>query len=273
MSDPGPTAAPVLSERIGQVGVLTLNRPEALNAFTDDMREALLRELTALAADGDVRCIVLTGAGRAFCAGGDIGNMAQLQEADDTSVVERRMRIGGQVIRTLRSARQPTVAAINGPAAGAGMNLALGCDLRVGSDRMLFSESFVKIGLLPDWAGLHLLPRLVGTARAMELMMTGDRIDAATALQLGLLNRVHPHQSFASEWLAFATRLAAGPPATLAWIKRGIHLGATASLDDTLALELEGQKELFLGEDAREGMRAFLDKRPPEFGSGAAADR
>lgn len=150
-------------------------------------------------------------------------------------------------------------------AAGAGMNVALACDMRVGSDRMLFSESFVKIGLVPDWGGFRSLTRLVGTAKAMELMMTGDRIDAAIAERLGLVNHVYPHDTFEEEWRAFAQRLATGPSETLAQIKRGVQIGAAGSIDDALAHEYEAQSRVFLNADAREGMRAFLEKRPPEF--------
>jgi 2-(1,2-epoxy-1,2-dihydrophenyl)acetyl-CoA isomerase len=191
--------------------------------------------------------------------------MTVLQDDGDTSVVQGRMRTAARVVHLLAEVSKPTIAAINGPAAGAGMNVALACDMRVGSDRALFSESFVKIGLVPDWGGFHTLTQLIGTAKAMELMMTGDRVDAATAERLGLLNHVYPHDTFEQDWRAFAQRLATGPATALAQIKRGVQIGATGSIDDALAHEYDTQSEVFLSADAREGMRAFLEKRPPQF--------
>ena len=231
----------VLTEVREGVGVATFNRPEVMNAFTDDMRWQLLAALEDFSADDEVRCIVLTGAGRAFCAGGDIASMAALQADDDTAVIQERMTAGARVVHPLADVPKPTIAAINGVAAGAGMNVALACDMRVGSDRALFSESFVKIGLVPDWGGFRSLARLVGTAKAMELMMTGDRVDAETAERLGLLNHVYPHDTFEEQWQVFARRLADGPSATLAQIKRGVHVGADGSLDEALAHEYEAQ--------------------------------
>ncbi len=250
------------------VGTITLNRPEAMNAFADGMRERLLETLESFADDSTVRCVVITGAGKAFCAGGDIVSMAVLQDDNDTEVVEDRMTRAARVIQTMRGMRQPIIAAINGAAAGGGMNLALACDMRLASDRAIFAESFVKIGLVPDWGGFSLLPQLVGTAKAMELMMLGDRFDAAEALRLGLLNHVYSHNEFAREVTRFAQRLAAGPPETLARIKQGVYLGAQESLADGLAYEYRAQRQVFLSDDAREGMRAFVEKRTPEFGSG-----
>ncbi|MGY9072868.1 MAG: enoyl-CoA hydratase/isomerase family protein [Acidimicrobiales bacterium] len=255
----------ILTEVRDGVGVATFNRPEVMNAFTDDMRQELLTALEGFSGDDDVRCIVLTGAGRAFCAGGDIASMTVLQDDGDTSVVQGRMKTAARVVHLLAEVSKPTIAAINGPAAGAGMNVALACDMRVGSDRALFSESFVKIGLVPDWGGFHTLTQLIGTAKAMELMMTGDRVDAATAERLGLLNHVYPHDTFEQDWRAFAQRLATGPATALAQIKRGVQIGATGSIDDALAHEYDTQSEVFLSADAREGMRAFLEKRPPQF--------
>lgn len=247
------------------VGTITLNRPEAMNAFAEGMRERLQETLESFVDDKAVRCVVITGAGKAFCAGGDIVSMAALQDDNDTGVIEDRMTRAARVIQTMRGMRKPVVAAINGAAAGGGMNLALACDMRLASDRAIFAESFVKIGLVPDWGGFSLLPQLVGTAKAMELMMLGDRFDAAEALRLGLLNHVYPHDDFAGEVAQFAQQLAAGPPETLARIKRGVYLGAQESLADGLAYEYKVQRQVFLSNDAREGMRAFIEKRPPAF--------
>ena len=256
----------ILTEVTDRVAIITLNRPEVLNAFEGTMREELLAALAAASEDSAVRCVMITGAGKAFCAGGDVASMAELQDANNDTVIKERMVVGGNVIRLLRQMPQPVIAAVNGAAAGAGMNLALGCDFRLGSDRAKFAESFVKIGLVPDWAGFSSLPRLIGTAKAMELMMTGDRIDAEEAYRLGLLNHIFPYDSFREASLNFAKRLATGPPETLARIKRGVYLGASGTVEETLRYEHDTQAELFLSQDAREGMRAFLEKRPAQFG-------
>ncbi len=255
----------ILSDFDEGVATITLNRPKALNAFEDGMRETLLETLESFASDPAVRCIVITGAGKAFCAGGDIVSMAALQDGNDTAVVEERMTIAARIVQTMKLMRQPVIAAVNGDAAGGGMNLALACDIRLASDRVIFAVSFVKIGLIPDWSGFSLLPQLVGTAKAMELMMLGDRIDAAEAQRLGLLNRVYPHEEFADAVAKFARRLASGPPETLARIKQGVYLGARASLADSLAYEYRTQRQIFLSDNAREGMRAFVEKREAVF--------
>ncbi len=248
------------------VGRIVLNRPEAMNAFSDDMREGLLAALSDFGAREDVRCVVITGAGKAFCAGGDIASMAVLQGDGDTSVIESRIATSGKVLARMRSMPQPIIAAINGAAAGAGMNLALACDMRLASDTAIFAESFVKIGLVPDWGGFGLLPQVVGTAKAMELMMLGDRIDAQEAFRLGIINKVIPAEQFEDQVQSLANRLASSPSQALAAIKAGVYLGVGGTADDVLAYENKTQTELFLSADAREGMRAFLEKRRPKFG-------
>ena len=256
----------LLFELSDGIAILTLNRPEVMNAFEDGMREALFERLEECAENRDVRCVVITGAGRAFSAGGDIASMAKLQEENDLSVVEARMSIAGQVIQQIRRMPQPVLAAINGAAAGGGMNLALACDMRIASDKAVFAESFVKIGLIPDWGGFDFLSKLVGTAKAMELMMLGDRIDAAEAHRLGLVNRIVPDDDFRDEAAKLAQRLADGPPATLAAIKEGVYRGVESTLPETLSYEYKTQRQLFLRSDAREGMKAFLEKRPAVYG-------
>ncbi len=262
------TAATVLYAVADGVATITLNRPEVMNAFADDMREALYHRLREAEADTEVRCVVVTGAGKAFCAGGDVANMASLQAQGDATPIRQRMLTGGEIVKFIHAMAKPVVAAVNGAAAGAGMNLALACDFRYAAASAKFAQSFVKIGLVPDWAGHYLLPRLIGTARAMELMMTGERIDAAEALRLGIVNRVFDDASFRDEVQARVRLLADGPPETLALIKQGVQRGVEASLPETLAFELQAQSALFLSADAREGMRAFLEKRAPRFGAG-----
>lgn len=262
--------AHILYEVTDRIGAITLNRPEVMNAFGGAMREELLARLQEAEQDAAVRCLIITGAGSAFCAGGDIANMAEMQSRNDASMLKQRMTLGGKVVQLIRHMSKPVIAAINGAAAGAGMNLALACDIRFGSERAKFAESFVKIGLAPDWGGHYLLTQLVGASRAMELMMTGDRIDAEEAYRLGIINRVFPHEVFHLEVRNFAQRLAEGPAETLAYIKRGVYIGASGTLAETLAHEEEAQSRLFLSDDAREGMRAFLEKRTPRFGGESA---
>jgi 2-(1,2-epoxy-1,2-dihydrophenyl)acetyl-CoA isomerase len=266
------SAPQILLDIAGHVATITLNRPEAMNALADDMREVLLQRLEDCARDANVRCVVITGAGKAFCAGGDIAAMARWQENNDNSVLVGRLDVVEKVVRLLRSMPQPVIAAVNGPAAGGGMNMALGCDMRLGCEKTLFSESFVKIGLVPDWGGFQSLTRLIGAAKAMELMMTGDRIKAEEALRLGLLNQLYPMDSFRDQVQAFAQRLASGPPQALAAIKKGVYFAAEASLDEVLDFEHQNQAALILSDDSREGMRAFLEKRPPVFGPANEAD-
>jgi 2-(1,2-epoxy-1,2-dihydrophenyl)acetyl-CoA isomerase len=256
----------ILSSVDQGVATITLNRPDLMNAFSDDMREKLLDHLSAVAARGDIGCVVITGAGKAFCAGGDIASMVDLQEKNNSTVVQERIDVSGRVLQQIQEMPQPVLAAVNGAAAGAGMNLALACDIRLASSAAIFAESFVRIGLVPDWGGFQFLTRLVGTAKAMELMMTGERIDAHEAHRLGLVNKVIPGEEFRCEVDVFARRLADGPRAAHAAIKHGVYLGATGSAAEVLSYERETQGRLFLTGDAREGMRAFMEKRRPEFG-------
>lgn len=260
------SASHILYDLTDRIGTITLNRPEVMNALGGAMREDILSRLQEAATDPAVRCMIITGAGAAFCAGGDIANMVEMQSKNDASVLKQRMTLGGKVVQFIRHMSKPVIAAINGAAAGAGMNLALACDIRYGSDRARFAESFVKIGLVPDWGGHYLLTQLVGTGRALELIMTGDRIDAEEAYRLGIINRIFPHETFQEEVRTFAKRLADGPAETLARIKRGVYIGATGTLAETLAHEEQAQGVVFLSADAREGTRAFLEKRPPQFG-------
>ena len=263
MSDPQ-----VLFDVSDHIATITLNRPKVMNALAGDMRDVLLRHLQDCAAHPDVRCIVITGAGKAFCAGGDIEAMAAKQDLGDISEMGGTLVTVEAVVNLLHSIPKPVIAAVNGAAAGGGMNMALACDMRLGCEKTLFSESFVKIGLIPDWGGFGSLTALVGGAKAMELMMTGDRVRAEEAYRLGLLNQLYPMETFRDDVRAFAKALADGPPQALATIKRGVYAAANASLADVLAFEHKNQLKLILSDDSKEGMRAFLEKRAPKFGLG-----
>ena len=255
----------ILFEIEDQIGVLTFNRPEVMNAFGDNTRPLLLEKLTEAEANSDIGCVILTGAGKAFAAGGDIKSMRHQQDKKDTATITSRMETAGQVVNLIRNMSKPVIAAVNGAAAGAAVNLALACDLRYASSKAFFVQSFVKIGLMPDWGGHYYLPRVVGTAKALELFMLGERIDAETALQYGLVNQVFPAESFLDDVKEKARLLASAPRNTIAAIKECTYFSVHHDLQDTLRKEQSMQAELFLSENAQEGMRAFLDKRPPRF--------
>lgn len=256
----------VLIETTDGVGTLTLNRPEKLNAFAGEMRREIADALDALETDGAVRVIVITGAGRGFCAGADVGYMAELVTKQDATAMAALVEAGRRVVMTIRQSSKPVIGAINGVAAGGGANLALACDIRIASDRARLAQSFNRIGLHPDWGGTFFLPRLVGPARALELMWGAETIDADQALAFGLFNRVVPHDSLAETVRSYARELAAKPALSLALTKRAIYQSLVRTLPEMLDYELDAQLRCFAGPDAAEGIRAFVDKRPPRFG-------
>ncbi len=257
----------VLLERDGAVGILTLNRPEKLNAFAGSMRRELGDALEDLDLDGRVRCIVVTGAGRGFCAGADVGYMAELIERRDTEAMAALVEAGRRVVTTIRRSSKPVIASLNGVAAGGGANLALACDVRIASDRARLGQTFNRIGLHPDWGGTYFLPRLVGPAKALELFWTAEIIDAAEAFRLGLVNRVVPHDALRDVTVELAHTLAAKPAMAIALAKRAVYASMDRTLPDMLDYELEAQLRCFASGDAAEGIRAFVEKRTPAFGS------
>jgi 2-(1,2-epoxy-1,2-dihydrophenyl)acetyl-CoA isomerase len=256
----------VLLSREGAVGTLTLNRPEKLNAFAGEMRREIADALDALEADAAIRVIVITGAGRAFCAGADVAYMAQLIEAQDATAMAALVEAGRRVVMTIRRSSKPVIGAINGVAAGGGANLALACDVRIASDRAMLAQSFNRIGLHPDWGGTFFLPRLVGPAKALELMWDALPIDATECLELGLVNRVVPHDLLSETVATYAAGLAAKPALSLALTKRAIYESLDHSLPEMLDYELEAQLQCFRTRDASEGIQAFVAKRAPVFG-------
>lgn len=245
------------------MATITLNRPDKLNAFTGTMREDLLAALRACEADDEVRVVVITGAGRAFCAGGDVEYMSGLQKGGDVTSFRKLLDAGRDVILQIASMAKPVIASINGVAAGAGCNLALACDIRVAAENAKLSESFVKIGLHPDWGGTWLLPRLVGRSRAAEILMTGRMVDANEALRIGMIDRIAA--DLAAETKALAETIAAAPPIAIAGIKRAINASERNDLRAQLELEAEHQLRCFQSSDAAEGMSAFFEKRTAAF--------
>lgn len=255
----------VLFDLSDRIGTITLNRPEKLNAFAGEMRQQLAEVVRQAAADDRVRVIVITGAGRAFCAGADIGYMQELLGREDWKSAGALVEAGRSVVSTIRAAPKPVIAAVNGPAAGGGANLALACDLRIASDRAAIGQTFNRIGLHPDWGGTYFLPRLVGPAKALELVFTAEMVPADEALRLGLFNRVVPHEQLEDEVRSWAEQLAAKPPIALALAKEAIYESWHTTLEGMLDLELEHQLKCFKSADAREGLEAFLHKRPARF--------
>jgi 2-(1,2-epoxy-1,2-dihydrophenyl)acetyl-CoA isomerase len=250
-------------DRTGSIATITLNRPDARNALDMVMRRELVAVLDEIESDASARVVVLTGAGGHFCSGGDVKTMRDKRHtaAEGRARVEQLNRM---VLRLVDFPR-PTIAMVDGYAVGAGSNLALCCDLIVASDRAKFGELFWKIGLVPDGGGTWLLPRVVGMARAKELIFTADIIDAAEAARIGLVNRVVPVAELEKTTRALADKIAAGPPGVLRMAKHMVNRAATSDLAAALDLEAFSQGIAIAGDDHQEGLAAFFDKRPPTF--------
>ncbi len=247
------------------ITTITLNRPDRLNAFIGHMRRDLAEALEHAGSDRNVRVVIITGAGRAFCSGGDIGFMAELMERRDSEEFARILGAGRRVITAIRSMTKPVIAAVNGPAAGAGFNLVLACDLRIASSSATFSQSFVKVGLHPDWGGTYFLPRLVPPNKACEMFFLGDTIDANEAVRLNIVNQVVAPDELETATLQLAERLRAAPPIALAAAKQAVYISGAADLDEMLRYETEAQLRCFDSEDGHEGVHAFFEKRDPHF--------
>ena len=244
---------------------ITLNRPDKLNAFIGHMRRDLAEALEHAGSDRSVRAVIITGAGRAFCAGGDVRFMAELMQRHDSEEFARILGAGRRVILAIRQMTKPVIAAVNGPASGAGANLAFACDLRIASTSASFSQSFLKVGLHPDWGGTFFLPRLVTPNKACELFFLGEVIDAAEALRLGIVNQVVEPEELESATTQLAERLCAAPPIALAAAKQAVYASEASSLEEMLRYETEAQLRCFESDDGHEGVHAFLEKREPHF--------
>jgi 2-(1,2-epoxy-1,2-dihydrophenyl)acetyl-CoA isomerase len=253
------------TELSDQVAYLTLNRPESLNALTPALRDQLIDLLAEASADPDVRAVVLTGTGRGFCAGADLrggtGGGGRLP-----GDVARVLRLGAQrLITAVLDCEKPVIAAVNGTAAGLGAHLAFACDLILAAESARFIEVFARRGLVPDAGGAYLLPRLLGTHRAKELMFFGDALPAADAERLGLVNRVVPDADLPKTTREWATRLASGPTRSLALTKHLVNISLDTDRTTAFAAEAWAQELNMTTEDAREGLRAFLEHRGAEF--------
>lgn len=249
----------------GSVATIKLNRPDKLNAFGGPMREEILHVLDRISPDTSVRVLIVTGAGRGFSAGGDINQLKHLRDNKDERGFRDILRKGQQITRAMRALSQPVIAAVNGPCAGAGFSFALGCDMRIASDAATFGPSFALIGLHPDWGGSWFLPKLVGSARACELVFTGNMISPQEAEKIGLVNRVVPHEQLMQTVRDLAEKMAKNPPGVLRLAKDSIYRSLSSDLDTAFAREIEVQLECFHSEDFLEGVTAFLEKRKPQF--------
>lgn len=255
----------VLVEIHAGVMKITLNRPEVLNSFNAPMARALHAAVTTAGTDKSVRAVVLTGAGRAFCAGQDLSEVPAPGAGHKLDLGATVRATYNPIIRTIRSLELPVVCAVNGVAAGAGANLALACDIVLAAENASFIQSFAKVGLIPDSGGTFFLPRIVGLPRATALMMTGEKITAQRAYEIGMIYRVCPPDSLQEQSMALAGEMAAMPTRGLGLTKRALNASLSNDLDEQLDLEADLQGEAGQTRDFAEGVTAFLEKRKPTF--------
>ena len=259
----------VLSDLDAGVLTLTLNRPEALNALNREMTRALRDAMETAARNRDVRAVIITGAGRAFCAGADLKDVVARREAGERDLGDDLRTNYTPMIRAIRACPKPVIAALNGTAAGAGLSLALACDLRIAAAGTPLIVVFVRVGLIPDAGSLFFLTRMLGLSKATELAMSGDPLTVEDAHQLGLVAAVVPPEQLMTAAMERARRMADGPRQTYALIKQGLERALTLDLEQ--AMELESQLQSLAAEtpDAKEAIQAFLEKRKPQFGRGS----
>jgi 2-(1,2-epoxy-1,2-dihydrophenyl)acetyl-CoA isomerase len=248
-------------EKNAGIAILTLNRPEQLNAVSLPMAQSIEKAVAEVDRDDSLKVLIITGAGRAFCAGLDI---TTFKEVDEMSLEEL-----GDLIRTLSlplyKLSKPTIAAINGTAAGAGLSIVMQCDIRIASEKATFSPAYIRVGLVPDAGATYFLPRIVGTAKAIELMVTGDSFGAAEAQKMGLLNKVVPEKEVMKVARGLANRIASGPSIAIKLIKQAIHVGIHNNLEQQVEWESLAEYICLKTKDHKEGARAFLEKRQPQF--------
>jgi 2-(1,2-epoxy-1,2-dihydrophenyl)acetyl-CoA isomerase len=242
------------------VAWLTLHRPDKLNAFTEQMNKEVIKALKDASKNKEVRCVVITGEGRAFCSGEDLGSVGE--ETNHAEILRKRYN---PMVLALANFEKPVVASINGVAAGAGLSFALACDFRIASEKASFIEAFIHVGLVPDSGNLFYLPRIVGQAKALELAILGEKISAEEAKEVGLVTKVVTHEALQEKTAEFAERLAKMPTKAIGLIKRYVKESYESSLEQMLEKEAYAQRTAGLTEDHQEGVQAFLDKRRPSF--------
>jgi 2-(1,2-epoxy-1,2-dihydrophenyl)acetyl-CoA isomerase len=242
---------------------ITLNRPEVLNAMNAQLSEELELAIGELGRDDATRVVVITGAGRAFCAGGDMKGLPI--SPGDVGATKTALEQLHRLLLSIRRLEKPVIAAVNGAAAGGGCDLALMCDMRIASENAKFVEAYVRIGGTSDSGGTYLLTHLVGTAKACELLLTGDTIDAGEALRIGLVNKVVPTDQLESATKELATKIASGPPMAISMMKKAIYMSLTQDIESAFQYALSMTTLCLQTEDAKEGIAAFAEKRPPVY--------
>lgn len=255
----------LIEERVGSIVTLRLNRPEKLNALNVELGRALVQALIRCSDDATVRAVVITGTGRAFCAGGDLALLRDVRMRHAAPELEGLLVAGKEICMAIGMMPKIVIAAVNGPAAGGGMNLALAADIRIASDQAGFAESFAQVGLYPDFGGTFFLPRIVGPTLAAELFYTAEMLTAADALRLGIVTHVVPAAQFEAETRKLAERAAAAPPIAIRDVKHAMVGEAQKQLLNALDEEIRLQIHCFQSEDCLEGMNAFFEKRKPQF--------
>ena len=273
--------APVLTQLTDGVLTVTLNNPAVRNAFTLAMGADLIAELRDAASDPGVRVVIITGAGEAFCAGGDVRTLGSVDARDKVAAkwgsdpvwggMEQRtlrVRANAEITTLLHTMGKPTIAMVRGPAAGAGIAMAAACDFRYAGTSAFFTTAFARIGTSGDLGSAYYLSRLVGPTRARELLFLSDKLDAQAALSIGLVSKVVPDEALADETMAFARRLAAGPPIAYRHMKQNLVAAETQSVETYLDIEARNMVRCLLTEDSKEAIRSFAEKRPPVFTGG-----
>ena len=256
----------LLYEVKDRVAVLTMNRPERLNALTPAMREGILHAVTTANQDNSVRALILTGAGRGFCSGGDVKAMNEARTSGSFNTLDDRIApVRDRVVLAMRNADKPVIAAVNGPAAGAGMNIALACDIRIMARDATMGQTFSRRGLHPDWGGTYFLPRLIGIAKAAEMIWSGRMVSAEECFELGIVSKLSDPEKLMDEVTAMAEGFADGPPVAIRLAKRAMYRNVDSSLEEALEFETFAQNVCAATKDANEGISAFVERRDPKF--------
>lgn len=256
----------LLTEKKNGVGVITLNRPDKLNAFSDELTFQLQDALKEMEKDKEVRAIILTAAGRGFCAGQDLQSRSIAQEMGERpSLGDSIRRRYNPIVIKLRRIEKPIIAAVNGVAAGAGASIAFACDYRIVTDKVNFIQSFTKVGLIPDSGATFILTRLVGLTKAFELMLSADKLSAEEALNLGIINKIVGEDDLMKEAVALAEKLAAGPTKAFGLTKRAVNRAVFDDLEELLEYEASLQEIAGRSDDFAEGVKAFVEKRTPQY--------
>ena len=257
----------IIVEKTENIQIITLNRPQTLNAWNQEMGLEVTEALNDARSDRDIRVVIMTGNGRGFSSGADMKSLANL--AENRGSMGGLVNSGPSIVSValqMRRLEKPVIGAINGTTAGGGFGIALACDIRIASDRAEFTQVFARRGLVPDVGSTFFLPKLLGTEKALELIFTGDMIDAEKAVALGLVSRVVPHDALMRESMELAGRIAGGPPIAMGLAKRAVYQGSvSADLPAHLDFELALNNLCFSTEDFKEGVTSFLEKRPPKF--------